>query len=141
MSQDKFYTDSVSDKISGDDDEKDLATTGKGLVTGRVKEDSERPTWLSSNKRYHCSNCRQGFHNTPENDKKCKRRGCEYRCQTHYIGRDGRARPYGVQDDSFSKEDDLKLNPKTDSLIDKLNKEWNELHPGAPKDEKKEVIL
>lgn len=124
---DKFYSDTVADKISGDDDLEDLQKTGKGLVLGRVPEDKECPPWLATYKRYYCSNCKRGIHNTPENDLRCKRKGCECRCQTHYVGRDGKARPYGTPDDSFTKDTELKTEPANDAEIEKIIAEYHKL--------------
>jgi hypothetical protein len=122
-----FYSDTVSDKLTGEDDIEELEKTGKGLVISG-SDHEERPAYLATTKRYYCSNCKKGFHNTPENDQKCKRKGCECRCLTHYIGRDGKARPYGTPDDSFTKELQVKPNPQADQIIAELSRKWAELH-------------
>jgi hypothetical protein len=142
MSSDKFYTDTVSDKFTGDDDEKDLETTGKGLVVRNTDDGGEKPAWLASFKRYYCSNCRQGIHNTPENDRRCKRNGCDCRCKTHYIGMDGRARPYGTPDDSAERleKDRPKIDADNDAEFQKLMEEYRRLRGDAP-DDSTEVIL
>lgn len=117
MSQDKFYSDTVSDKLSGDDDQVFAGVDVK-----------ERAPYTP--KKYYCTNCRRSIHNTPSNDQICKRNGCECKCQTHYIGRDGRPRPYGTKDDS--KEDEAKPDPSYDAFVDKLNEEWQKLNPKTP---------
>ena len=35
----------------------------------------------------------------------CTSQDCECRCRTHYVGRDGRLRPYGSRDDSYERRD------------------------------------
>ena len=143
MSADKYFTDNVADKLSGDDDLEDLEKNGKGLVTGRVPEDKERPAWLSSFIRYYCSNCNKGIHNTPENDLRCKRRGCECRCQTHYIGQDGIARPYGIPDDSAerAKKLETKYTPQSDAEFQKLMEEYRKTRDGKEPEPTSEAIV
>lgn len=115
MSEDLRFKDHVGSHFSGDDDEDDLTANGKGLVTGRVQEDSERPAWLGSSKKYYCTNCRKQIHNTPENQNRCKGRGCECRCRTHYIGKDGIARPFGIPDDSEERAKKAEFHPSEES--------------------------
>lgn len=117
MSQDKFYSDTVSDKFSGDDAE----------ILGGV-DVKERAAYTP--KKYYCTNCRRSIHNKTTNDQICKRNGCECKCQTHYIGKDGRPRPYGTPDDS--KEDIIRTDPKQDAFINELNREWQKLNPKTP---------
>jgi hypothetical protein len=137
---DTYYTDSVSDKLSGDDDEKELETNGKGLLV------KERASYIPP--KIYCRRCENGFHNIAENDQRClgsRKKGrsdCQCACQTHYVGRDGKLRKYGVPDDSFTKNDELKIDHSMDAEIEKLTARWHEINGTTPKQEpKKEVIL
>ena len=117
MRQDKFYTDTVGDKFSGDD-----AEVFSGID---VKERT-----VYSPRRYLCSNCNDSRHDAFFGDTVCRGRGCKCPCQTHYQGRDGRLRPYGTKDDS--KDEVSKQNKKLDVFIHELNKEWRKLNTETP---------
>jgi len=121
-----LVSDEVASNISGEDDEEDLRVSGTGIiVTNSGENEADRPSYFS--KRRYCVNCRKGIHNTPDNDSRCKGKGCDCRCQTHYIGLDGRVRPYGIPDDSNKKECRKETTAGTDE-IGLLVEQWRKLH-------------
>lgn len=143
MSSDPRFQDNVGSHLSGEDDEEDLAANGKGLVTGRVQEDSERPAWLGSSKKYYCVNCRKQIHNTPDNENRCKARGCECKCRTHYIGKDGIARPYGTPDDSDerAKKQEPNYSPESEAEFEKIMSEFRSTKGQPTQEQKTEIVL
>ncbi len=48
---------------------------------------------------------------------------CECKCRTHYIGQDGRLRPYGVPDDSFS-QSQPEVSPAANQRFEKILNSW-----------------
>lgn len=116
MSQDKFYSDTVSDKLTGEEEFVSGVTVGE-------------PPAYTPNK-YYCTNCRRSVHNGFYGDTVCKRNGCKCKCQTHYQGRAGYLIPYGIPD--YSKIEDIKTDPAQDAFIEKLNREWRKLNPETP---------
>jgi len=105
--------------------ESDVSGMGEDAEVVAVMEASAKFKEVSGwtlGKNY-CSNCKKGIHSTP-NKSRCKNaKNCECRCRTHYIGKDGLLRPYGVIDDSDEREAKLaqKYNPETDKLIADIN--------------------
>ena len=45
-------------------------------------------------KRFYCARCRDGYHNSREDNEVCRGPPCKCRCQYCYVGKDGRVRPY-----------------------------------------------
>jgi hypothetical protein len=128
MSPDKYFTATVSDKISGEDDLDDLEKNGKGLVV------KERAVYIPP--KIYCTRCLKGHHNISENDQRClgsRKKGrsdCQCPCQTHYVGRDGRLRKYNTPDDS-NLNDDAKTSPESDAEFEKLQDQLRKLHPST----------
>lgn len=86
----------------------------------------------SQNHTYRCPNCRKNMHciggYKEEGDPvellkdRCGK-GCECRCRTHFIAKNGRLKKYGTVDDTDVLEGFTKTTGRneTDDLIDELN--------------------
>lgn len=70
-----------------------------------------------------CSNCKKGIHSTPGKFR-CKNSDCECKCQTHYIGKDGKLRPYGIEDDSTFNDVEVKAETESNDVIAKINEQY-----------------
>ena len=133
--QDSRFDTRVSSRISGEDDEEDLAATGTGLVVKNPLR--ERAAYIPP--KIYCTRCLKGIHNISENDQRClgsRKKGrsdCQCPCQTHYVGKDGKLRKHGTPDDSFKKDALPKTNPENDAEIARLTAEWHALHKTTPK--------
>ena len=132
--QDPRFDSSISSKISDEDDELDLQTNGKGLV---VKENlKERAAYIPP--KIYCSRCKENIHNIAENDQRClgsRKKGrtdCQCSCQTHYVGRDGKLRKYGTPDDSFTKDEEPKIDHSLDAEYARITAEYHKLHGTNP---------
>jgi len=113
--EDIIYSDTVSDKLTGEEE----------FVSGvDVKEDYHHP-YIPN--RYFCTNCSKGIHNTPDYEKRCKQKGCECKCLTHYVGYDGRIRPYGIIDDSDPKNQKPQSPRPKDDTIERIMTQWRSL--------------
>lgn len=88
--------------------------------------DLETSHYITSIRNY-CTSCRKGIH-TGVNSKKeiirrCKGVDCECKCRTHYVGLDGKLRPYGTPDNSI----DTDIPPKFDPFIESINKKFKKM--------------
>lgn len=127
MSQDRFLSSSQAQFT--EDDVSDLEKNGTGLVV------KERAVYIPP--KIYCKRCIKGIHNIAKNDKRCLgakgTSDCQCPCQTHYVGRDGKLRPYDKPDDSLKKPDAQKPTAESDAFIEKINQQWHEDHGTEPK--------
>lgn len=93
----------------------------------------------TSNSRYYCSNCKKKIHCYVKIDKDtkeaiihntCKSPECECKCKTHYACKEcGHLHPYG---DKCNRPDlQIVSKKEADDLIEKINKDYNDLHKGT----------
>lgn len=73
-----------------------------------TNEDEYKTSGFHGN-RHFCIKCQQRKHSEP-NIKRCTGGACECKCNTHYVGKDGKLRPYGIADDSIIEESSSKEN-------------------------------
>lgn len=112
-----------------------------GTVEAKSQGDASSFIIKSTGDRVLCPRCRKNQHNQLSQDgtgvitTRCKGGDCECKCRTHYIGKDGRARPIGVKDDSFAY--DLHNLGHSDE-IERFNSEWMELHKDPRESDKEE---